>query len=57
MDCCDINGIDDDDIDDDDVDKRSNAGGVHILEQGTRDGSTMQLKIDFPWEGASESTC
>ncbi len=54
MDGCDINGIDDDD--DDDSDNGSNDGDRQ-LEQGTREGSTMQLKIDFPWEGASESTC
>lgn len=49
MDTHDINGIADNDND-----NRSNTGE---LEQ-TRpvDGSTMQLKIDFPWE-ASESTC
>lgn len=52
MDGCDINGIDDDH----DNDNRSNAGN-HELERGTRDGRTMQFKIDFPWESASESTC
>ena len=53
MDGCDINGIDDDN----DNDNRSNAGDHGELELGTRDGSTMKLKIDFPWESASESTC
>jgi hypothetical protein len=55
VDGCDINGIDNDD--DDDSDNRSNDDGDRELKQGTREGSTMQLKIDFPWEGASESTC
>ena len=51
MDGCDINGICDDDND-----NKSNAGD-HELDQKRKDGSTMQLKIDFPWEEASESTC
>lgn len=57
MDGCDINGIcDDDDDDNNGNDNRGNAGD-HELDQRRKDGSTVQLKIDFPWEAASESTC
>ena len=58
MDGCDINGVDDDDLDNDnDDDKRTSAGDHELEERGRKDGSTMQLKIDFPWESTGESTC